>query len=74
MSLFGQFLKVSREAAAMSQASLAVAAGMSQGKVSKLERGRIKPGWSDLAAFEAALGMSPETAARMMVLAERTAA
>ena len=55
---FGETLKGLREAAGMSQASLAVSAGLTAAGIAKIEQGlRPDPQWSTVVKLAAALGV-----------------
>lgn len=56
---FGDRLKELREAAGLSQAALAEAAGLNRFGVAKLEQGVREPGWSTVLALAAALTVTP---------------
>ncbi len=56
---FGRRLAELRERAGMSQRELAVATGLDQNTISRMERGTMtNPSWSTLAAFASAFGVS----------------
>jgi transcriptional regulator with XRE-family HTH domain len=58
--VFGERLKTLRQAAEMSQESLARAAGLSTSAVSKLEQKLVDPSWPTVQALARALGVSCE--------------
>jgi len=73
--LFGERLKTLREAAGLSQASLARESGVSVGSVRGYEQGRGLPSFVNAVALAAALGVSCESFRGCKdVIAERRAA
>jgi transcriptional regulator with XRE-family HTH domain len=57
---FGQRLRAAREAAGLSQARLADAAGMHPNAVARLERGERHPSWHTVQLLATALDISTE--------------
>jgi transcriptional regulator with XRE-family HTH domain len=57
---FGSILRTARHGAALSQAGLAIRAGVIRNHVGLLERGRLQPSLTVLINLAAALGIKPE--------------
>jgi len=57
---FGSRLQQLRLAAGLTQAQLAQKSGLTQGAISRWEKGGREPGWSEAIALAAALGVTCE--------------
>ena len=62
----GDLIREHREAAGLSQRSLARRAGTTQAAVSKIERGLTSPTWETVRALLLAMGYEPELQARRL--------
>jgi transcriptional regulator with XRE-family HTH domain len=62
----GDLIHERREAAGLSQRSLARRAGTTQAAVSKIERGLTSPTWETVRALLLAMGYEPELGARRL--------
>lgn len=55
---FGTRLKAIREAKGLTQVQLAEKLGVQQDRISRLERGAVEPGWTNVCRIADALGVS----------------